>query len=88
MRAYDHACEYVKGVLRQAARRNMPAARGWCWVLVHLLDAAGNAIERGDLPHPWFRDHAHWRLNPAGWAPLAPVVKQFAAIHRQEASDV
>jgi hypothetical protein len=82
-RALARAVEYLTSVLRPASRRNLPAAAGWCWVAVHVIDALAVAIERGDLPDPWFRDSAHWRLNPAGWAPLAPVTATFRALTRR-----
>jgi hypothetical protein len=82
-RALSRAAEYLTSVLRPASRRNWAAAAGWCWAAVHVLDALAVAIERGDQPDPWFRDHRNWRLNPQGWAPLAPVTATFRALTRR-----
>lgn len=81
--ALTRAVEYLKAVLRPASRRNWAAAAGWCWAAVHVIDALAAAIERGDKPDPWFRDHRNWRLNPAGWAPLVPVTATFRVLGRR-----
>lgn len=82
--ACQKAFEYLMSVLRRASRRNLPAALGWCWAAVNVIDALAVAIDRGDLPEPWFRDHRNWRLNPDGWAPLAPVAALFRRLNREE----
>lgn len=76
--------EYLMGVLRKASRKNLPAGFGWCWAVVNVLDALAVTIDGGDLPEPWFRDHRNWRLNPAGWAPLAPVAALYRRLNREE----
>ena len=82
-RALARASEYLTSVLRPAGRRNLPQAAGWCWAAVHVIDALAAAIERGEQPHPWFRDHRSWRLNPAGWAPLTPVTQTFRTLRHR-----
>ena len=78
--ALDLAVEYLTSVLRQRSRRNAAAAWGWCWTAVHIVDAVAAAVERRELPRPWFRDRASWRLAPRGWAPLDPVADTFRLI--------
>lgn len=82
-RALARAAEYLTSVLRPGGRRNLPQAAGWCWAAVHVIDALAAAIERGEQPHPWFRDHRSRRLNPAGWAPLTPVTLTFRTLRRR-----
>lgn len=82
--AVSKSVEYLMGVLRKASRRNLPAAMGWCWAVVNVLDALAVTIDRGDLPDAWFRDHRNWRLDAAGWRPLAPVAALYRRLNREE----
>ncbi len=77
------AFEYLTSVLRQASHRDGPEAAGWCWALIHVIDAVAAAIERREQPHSWFRDRKNWRLNPDGWAPLGPVTATFRTLTRR-----
>jgi hypothetical protein len=79
--ALARAVEYLTSVLRPASRRNWHYAAAWCRATVHVLDALAAAVERGEQPHPWFREPR--KLNPAGWAPLAPVTATFRALARR-----
>lgn len=83
-RALECAVDLFKSALDRADHRNRPAADGWRWAAVNILLALAVAVERKDLPDPWFRDRRNWRLNPDGWAPLRPVVATFRRLSREE----
>jgi len=79
--------DYIRAALSQAENRNAPAAYGWCWFLVHLLDLVGHSIENRADPGAWFRDRKHWHLEADGRKPLRPVADLVAAITRTEEAD-
>jgi hypothetical protein len=83
-RALAKAFDYLKSVLDRADNRGRPAADGWRWAVINVIDALAVAIDRGDPSDGWFRDRRHWRLNPDGWAPLVPVVKLFRRLSRED----
>lgn len=71
----------LTSVVTQAVRRDPVAGGAWAWTAIHLIDGLCVLVEHARQPHPWFADRAHWRLNPAGWAPpdaLAQVAAKIA----------
>jgi hypothetical protein len=88
-KALELAQDTLTSVLTQARHANEPAAAAWCWTVVHIIDGLASLIEGGTRPHPWFRDHAHWGLNPDGWQPpaaLALVADRIAGRRNGETS--
>jgi hypothetical protein len=83
LQALQLAADTLTSVLTQAARQNQRAAEAWSWTAVHLIDGLATLIEHGTVPHPWFRDPARWRLNPAGWAPPAAIAQVAARLAGQ-----
>jgi hypothetical protein len=81
VRALKESVHTLTSVITRASNRDPVGGAAWAWTAIHLIDGLNVLIEHAHQPHPWFTDHAHWRLNPAGWAPpdaLAQVAAKIA----------
>lgn len=81
VKALKESVRTLTSVITQASKQDPAAGAAWAWTAIHLIDGICMLAEHARQPHPWFTDHAHWRLNPAGWAPpdaLAQVAARIA----------
>jgi len=80
VKALRESVHTLTSVITQASRRDPATGAAWAWTAIHLIDGLNTLIEHGIEPHPWFRQSANWRLNPAGWAPPAALAKVAARL--------
>lgn len=80
VRALKESVHTLTSVITQASKKDPAAGAAWAWTAIHLIDGLCVLVEHARQPHPWFTDHAHWRLNPAGWAPPGALAQVAARI--------
>jgi hypothetical protein len=80
VKAYRESVGTLTSVITGAFRQDPATGAAWAWTAIHLIDGLNVLIEHARDPHPWFTDRAHQRLNPAGWAPPAPLAQVAAKI--------
>jgi hypothetical protein len=70
----------LTSVIKKAVELDPDKGAAWAWTAIYLIDGLNALVEHGRDPHPWFMDRTRHRLNPAGWAPPAPLAQVAARI--------